>query len=136
MSDYIPAPALARTLGGHTSRRPEPNPCAPPDSVGIAPAGSPETARATETAPSRTLPPSDPCPSCASLRYTSTLLSDLALEQLDILRAVRRYADECQGRAGATVDPLTVAASLRTILAGLELSCPACAARRVEERRG
>ena len=49
------------------------------------------------------------------------------LEIADTLRAVYAYLPEC---------PPHVAARLRQVLAGLDLACPACAARRVEERRG
>ena len=71
----------------------------------------------------------------AALRQQNAALCGLLLEQTDMLRAVRRYAEECRARAGATVDPATVAARLWQILAGLDLSCPRCAAREIAGRR-
>lgn len=61
----------------------------------------------------------------ASLREQNRRLSAAYLEIADILRAVYAYLPEC---------PPHVAARLRQILAGLDLSCRECAARRVEER--
>ncbi len=62
----------------------------------------------------------------ASLRAQNTRLSAAYLEIADTLRAVYAYLPEC---------PPHVAARLRQILAGLDLACKECAARRVEERR-
>ena len=70
-----------------------------------------------------------------ALRAQNKLLADLALEQNERLVELRRYAEECRSRAGAQLDALTVAARLAGILWGARTACPACEARRAEERR-
>jgi hypothetical protein len=97
-----------------TSERSEQHTAPSEDSVGIGPdhpsGGTPThpgASCATETAPSRTLHPSD---NPVTLRQHLTLLADANLAQLDALRRVDRIAANLASRPHDLISPLTVAA--------------------------